>query len=335
MKALKPLAPLVLLALMSVQPARAQFQNCPNPSDEVRAALRNCQEIQACRALVNFSQGCTALQIAITRFFSSRKKDPLDVDEYQTERYPAPGPSELEQGRKNAERSALNRADRESEAKEAFNKLYVSDGSVTRRLGTDCANPLDELCRNAVYDAQKVARDAKAFNGNPDFVELRGTYQAKSAALWQRYADIQDKDYQERQRRKAARGTTDTTTPATGSVEDQKKTNAERIKANLELVDAQRREELAKAAKALEESKAAEQRLKNKHAREARDATRTQAQRDGDAEDLRQAAQGIANALIQYNRALQELKRPVPAPARSGGGTGGGGCGGRGSNTCQ
>ena len=304
--------------LLAANPSYADFQVCPNPTPEARILLEQCSGNKLCRAAVSATTGCTSLVNAISSFF---RKPPLDAGEFKTERYPEPDASDRAQARKNNERDQQNKIILEANAKDAFLQLRVLDDSVKRRLATQCGDPLDQLCKDAVYDAQKVLNGTKTFNGKPDFVEIYGIQTFDSPRLAAPYEKIQDDAWNAAEKLKADRNkkvgepeSTDQNSP-----EAQKARDAETIRRNLAVVQEQerKRELIRAAAQKEQEQLAADQRARNALAAQQRAAQAREAEKD--AQDIRDGVGKLVDAIGKYQKAKQDAQRPAASPAGSDG----------------
>jgi hypothetical protein len=269
LKTLKRATTVLFLALLVANPAYAEFQGCPNPTAETRALLDQCSDSALCRAAVSVTRGCTSLVNAISSFF---RQPPLDPGEYNSERYAPPGPSELEQARKNNELYQQNKRLSESESRQAYNELVVSDRSIKARLGSYCGNPLDQGCKDAVHDAESLANKVNTYNSNPDFVELRGKLTAESPGIAAPYAKAQEKAWEETQKMKEAhnKNMREMDEKRQKLLGAGKNSDSETIKRNLATVEQQEREQIRAAAVAEQERLALEQRERNRLAAQQR-----------------------------------------------------------------
>lgn len=199
MKTLKH-AILLLLALLVASPAYAGLESCRDPTPEEQFQLDLCSAHAGCRLTTSLISGCASLTNTIKRFFAA-EKPPLDPGEYKSDKNATPGPSELEQARKDNERWARDKNLKESQARDAYNELVVLDRSIKRRLDADCGNPLSYGCKAAVSDAESLANKINAFNSNPDFVEVRGKLTAASPSIAAPYSKLQADAWEETKRK--------------------------------------------------------------------------------------------------------------------------------------
>ncbi len=203
LKTLKRSITVLFLALLVANPAYAGLEGCRTPTPDEQFQLDICSAHAGCLMVTSIMSGCASLTSAIKKFFSSQDQ-PLDPGEYKSERYPPPGPSELEQARKDNELYQQNKSLLESESWRARSALVVSDRSIKARLGSYCGDPLDQGCKDAVHDAELLVYKLNTYNSNPDFVELRGKLTAESPGIAAPYAKVQEKAWEDTQKMKEA-----------------------------------------------------------------------------------------------------------------------------------
>lgn len=325
----------LLLSLLCASSARAQI--CPNPTAEVSEILASCASMDACRSITKGISNCTAFVRMASNFLTAKKPAP-DTNEFQTERYAAPGPSEVEQARKDSELYRLNRVIEADKIKTAAMDVRVNDPRLVGLLEANCTDPLDSLCLTYVGEAQKLGQLVEAFNQDGNLVRAHGEkLRAASPALAEKIAMAGEKAWKEREARK--KKAPETSQPSASSQEAIDKKNKLTIDNNLAMVQEQRnqqeRDRIKNAAAAAAAADAAAQRAANAAAADKRAAAAT------DNNDAAAIAAGLGQFIDAYGKlqkAKQDAKQPAPAvrpPPGKGGSTGGGGCGGIGSTTCR
>lgn len=139
---------------------------------------------------------CASVTRRIKSFFANRKPE-LDSREPGNDSARELGPSEREQARKDKERLDQIQAARESEAGRTFNQLAVLDRSIKERIGRHCGTPMDQLCQNAVSEAESLTAKGDAYNANAGFVSVRGRLVLESPALAAPYAKMHAAHWEE------------------------------------------------------------------------------------------------------------------------------------------